>query len=246
MKSIISKIIKATALVAIITGLILESSVTVMAAPKKMADGTIFDAEFYAQTYPDVVAVFGTDEKALYNHYIQYGKAEGRKPTADSASNKMQSNTAQSSGAFCPPKKLANYKSLKKNLTDAQFQTAYDVALAIVTPLKDRPRSEQLAGIASVIRYMVDSGLVVYSTTAPHYNDPYGYFVSGVSSCAGCARATGLCLNILGIPYEHVNENKWSHQWCRVPMEDGTYWICDAYGLYCGPELAPYQHPYIQ
>ena len=66
-----------------------------------------------------------------------------------------------------------------------------------------------------------------------------------VASCAGCTRTTGLCLNMLGIPYEHVNENQWSHQWCRVPMPDGSYWICDAYGLYCGPEPAPYQHPYL-
>ena len=92
---------------------------------------------------------------------------------------------------------------------------------------------------------MVESGQVVYSMSAPHYNDPYGYFVAGVSSCAGCARATGLCLNILGIPYEHVNENQYSHQWCRVKMPDGSYWICDAYGLYVGPEPAPYQHPYL-
>ena len=57
--------------------------------------------------------------------------------------------------------------------------------------------------------------------------------------------ATALCLDILGIPYEHVNENQYSHQWCRVPMEDGGYWICDAFGLYCGPEPEPYQHPYF-
>lgn len=88
----------------------------------------------------------------------------------------------------------------------------------------------------------MDSGQVYYSTDEPHYNDPYGYFVSGVASCAGCARATGLCLDMLGIPYEHVNENQWSHQWCRVNMGD-SYWICDAYGLYVGAEPAPYEHP---
>ena len=49
---------------------------------------------------------------------------------------------------------------------------------------------------------------------------------------------------MLGIPYEHVNENQYSHQWCRVNL-NGTYWICDAYGLYCGPEPAPYRHPYL-
>lgn len=48
------------------------------AAPKTMADGTVFDAEFYAATYPDVVAVFGTDEALLYQHYVTNGKAEGR------------------------------------------------------------------------------------------------------------------------------------------------------------------------
>ena len=47
---------------------------------------------------------------------------------------------------------------------------------------------------------MADSGQVAYTTSTPHYNDPYGYFVAGVSSCAGCTRATGLCLNMLGIP----------------------------------------------
>ena len=246
MNSIISRFGKVISFVVISVSLVFGSSVTVLAAPKTMEDGTVFDAEFYAQTYPDVAAGLGTDEKALYNHYVEYGRAEGRKPTADSVSDTIQSNNSQASNGLCEPKKLANYKSLKKKLTDAEFQAAYDVALVFVAPLKDKTRSEQLVGIASVIRYMVESGLVVYSTSAPHYNDPYGYFVSGVSSCAGCARATGLCLNILGIPYEHVNENQWSHQWCRVPMEDGSYWICDAYGLYCGPEPAPYQHPYIQ
>lgn len=144
-----------------------------------------------------------------------------------------------------PISQLQNLASLKKKCTDAEFQEAYDAALAVVTPLADLPREDQLTGIAVALRAMVDSGKVVYTTSVPHYNDPYGYFVAGVSSCAGCTRATGLCLNVLGIPYEHVNENQWDHQWCRVKMDDGTYWICDAYGLYCGPEPAPYQHPYL-
>lgn len=144
-----------------------------------------------------------------------------------------------------PVTKLANLKSLRKKTTDAEFRQAYDAAVELVTPLGKLSREEQLYGIASALRDMVESGRVAYSMSAPHYNDPYGYFVAGVSSCAGCTRATGLCLNILGIPYEHVNENQYAHQWCRVKMPDGSYWICDAYGLYVGPEPAPYQHPYF-
>lgn len=141
--------------------------------------------------------------------------------------------------------KLQNLTSLKKKCTDAEFQAAYDKALELVTPMADLNREEQLKAVQRAIRALYDSGKVSYSSDAPHYNDPYGYFVTGVGSCAGCTRATGLCLNILGIDYEHVNENQWSHQWCRVKMDDGTYWICDAYGLYCGPEPAPYKHPYL-
>ena len=139
---------------------------------------------------------------------------------------------------------LANKKSLKKNCSDAEFQAAYAAAAQIVTPLIGLSQEEQLAGIASALRYMVDSGQVRYSTETAHYNDPYGYLVLGVASCAGCTRTTGLCLNMLGISYEHVNENQWTHQWCRVNI-NGTYWICDAYGLYVGPEPAPYKHPII-
>lgn len=86
---------------------------------------------------------------------------------------------------------------------------------------------------------------MTYSTSAPHYNDPYGYLVLGTASCAGSARTTGLCLNMLGIEYEHVNENQWTHQWCRVNV-NGTYWICDPYGMYAGPEPSPYGHPLVQ
>lgn len=144
-----------------------------------------------------------------------------------------------------PIDQLGNLSSLKKKCTGAEFQQAYDRAVELVTPYAKLSREEQLYGIAVSLRAMVDSGEVIYSTSDPHYNDPYGYFVAGVSSCAGCTRATGLCLSVLGIPYEHVNENQWSHQWCRVKMNDGSYWICDAYGLYCGPEPAPYTHPYL-
>lgn len=38
----------------------------------------LFDASYYAEKYPDVVAVYGTDANALYSHYINHGINEGR------------------------------------------------------------------------------------------------------------------------------------------------------------------------
>ena len=67
---------------ALLFGMIMMMAVSTesYAAPKQMPDGTVFDADFYAATYPDVAAVLGTDETIFYNHYVLCGKAEGRLP----------------------------------------------------------------------------------------------------------------------------------------------------------------------
>lgn len=59
--------------------MILGSTMTVQAQPTAIGD-VIFDAEYYAAHNPDVVAVFGTDENVLFQHYIAFGQAEGRLP----------------------------------------------------------------------------------------------------------------------------------------------------------------------
>ena len=72
---------------ALVLGFVMMATMSTQtyAAPKQMPDGNVFDAEFYATTYPDVAAVFGTDEAMLYNHYVLCGKAEGRLPFAPNA-----------------------------------------------------------------------------------------------------------------------------------------------------------------
>ena len=68
-------------IMALIAGvMIFVSSTPAFAAPKQMADGNIFDPEYYASNNPDVVAIFGTDENLLYSHYLICGITEGRKP----------------------------------------------------------------------------------------------------------------------------------------------------------------------
>lgn len=142
-----------------------------------------------------------------------------------------------------PLHRLANYSSLKKKQTNAEFHEAYSAALQVVLPLAGLPVEQQLVGVAKRLRGIFDAG-GQYSSSVPHYNDPYGFFIKKIASCAGATRATGLCLNILGIPYEHVNENKWSHQWCRVNLH-GKYWICDPFVMFVGEERVPYKHPRV-
>ena len=89
---------KLCTLLAIFT-LTLASSITAFAAPEVMPDGSMFDAEYYAQNNPDVVAAFGTDKELLYSHYVNCGKAEGRLAVADV-------NTLVPSPAYLPSMSL--------------------------------------------------------------------------------------------------------------------------------------------
>ena len=44
-----------------------------------------FDAAYYAAQNPDVAAIYGDDVLSLYTHYINFGAAEGRAPSAAAA-----------------------------------------------------------------------------------------------------------------------------------------------------------------
>lgn len=55
-----------------------------------------FDAEFYASKNPDVVNAVGNSKEALYDHYVSFGKSEGRMANANDTSAKAEvAQTAQ-------------------------------------------------------------------------------------------------------------------------------------------------------
>ena len=54
--------------------------------------------------------------------------------------------------------KLQNDTSLKKKMTDAEFQTAYNEALKIVQPLVGLSREEQAMGIMTALRIWLTAG----------------------------------------------------------------------------------------
>ncbi len=76
------KITKLAAAMIILT--VVTSGFPVYSEPETMSDGVIFDGEYYAEKYPDVVEVLQTDDtEALYDHYRTYGRQEGRFPTKE-------------------------------------------------------------------------------------------------------------------------------------------------------------------
>lgn len=101
----------------------LASGMNVIAAPKTMADGGVFDPQYYAETYPDVVAALGTDETMLYSHYVQWGKAEGRLPYGE-VSNVVQPNSvpAENAEPITPP------STIKVEAGDEKYLIAAEIA----------------------------------------------------------------------------------------------------------------------
>jgi len=76
-------------LAAVLTGILVLGNtfaIESLAAPKKTSArakyAMAFDAQYYAETYPDVVAAYGNDYDSLLTHYINNGVKEGRNASA--------------------------------------------------------------------------------------------------------------------------------------------------------------------
>ncbi|MCR5128919.1 MAG: hypothetical protein K6B69_12555 [Lachnospiraceae bacterium] len=69
----------------VLIGTVAATPLMAFAAPETMPDGGVFDADYYAQNNPDVVAALGSDGGVLYQHYSLFGKSEGRLPYAAGA-----------------------------------------------------------------------------------------------------------------------------------------------------------------
>ncbi len=59
-------------------GRICTASPSAVGSVLVMSDGTLFDPTFYAQSNPDVVAALGDSAPSLWNHYVKFGRGEGR------------------------------------------------------------------------------------------------------------------------------------------------------------------------
>lgn len=87
MKKIKNKIVAlilAVALIGMATTAAVDSLWFPFANDDEFTTGQL-DPVFYAATYPDVVAMVGTDPLALFIHYADHGMAEGRIPYAGAA-----------------------------------------------------------------------------------------------------------------------------------------------------------------
>lgn len=108
---------------------------------------------------------------------------------------------------------------------------AQDYANSILTDDTLTTDLERITMAAYIVNEYVRIGH--YSQYVTGYNQPYGTFVTGWSSCAGNVRALGLILEYMGFEWYHVNEGQYDHQWCVVYDVDGKTAFADgaSYGV---------------
>lgn len=144
-------------------------------------------------------------------------------------------------------KKLVAFKDLKDRkawigkMNEKQAKQAYKEALVLVKQALSPNKEKTLKRLTLLLRHYFDQ-MATYNTKGKHYNDPYGYFVDHKVTCAGATRATGLCLNILGYRFEHVNANKYDHQWARTKVGK-SYYAVDPFTYICAKEPGVRQLP---
>ena len=112
-----------------------------------------------------------------------------------------------------------------RGLTKAQAEQADKVAREIAEYVKNKRElttdRERVAMAARIVAGYCNRG-VYGNDEQKFYRSPYGVFIAGIFTCAGATRALGRVLDFMGYDWEHVNENKWAHQWCVLKMDGVT------------------------
>lgn len=214
------KKVKGDIITVLIIAAIAGSSLTAYAAPVVMPDGTTFDAEYYAANNPDVVAAYGTDAAALYQHYVDFGKAEGRKPSSNIVVDQKTLDEAAAVHSY--------YKGVTAEQAAAADAVAKQIAEAIMSNTAYTTDLQRVTAAAQIVAAYCNYS-VYGSDVNKYYRSPYGPFVAGVYTCAGSTRALGRVLDYMGYSWQHVNESKWVHQWC-ILMMDGQTGFADGMG----------------
>ena len=165
-------------------------------------NGKYFDYVAYADTYPDLYAVFGYDKKALWNHYISCGVYENRavSGTNPSATAKIMALNVAAS--------VTN-----SNMSDR------DKALAIhnwIVNSTGYDYGNYLAGTIPDISYTKEGVFINHVAVCSGYADAFSYLAKIVG--LNCEIVDGTATNSIGYAGGHA--------WNRV-LIDGSWLYVD-------------------
>lgn len=208
-------------------------TLTVSATPKTMKDGTVFDAEYYAQNNPDVVQALGTSETALYQHYVTYGKSEGRKPYADAKVTTTYAETKTLFGeTYYHSQTTNNGIYIYDTKPDGKWKDYILTAIDASGVTNDTSDYDKCVAFNNYICSVVEYGTMPIGTDISQSEFTDYCLVSGLAACQGYADAfqsmccaSGIeCYIVSGIVDNSANHNA-SHVWNMVKINGVDYYV---------------------
>lgn len=209
-------------------------------------NGVDYKAEYnplyYYLNYGDLRNAFGANPDKLVEHWVIFGKKEGRVanrligdstefvvPTGDKDVIVIP-KTKHDNGGMTYDQEIQARNIAKQiaeaieNASDAGNSSGTSSASSASSSSKSKSSKkkpikevEKVAYAAGIVKAYCDLG--TYTTEGKIYRTAYGVFIGGEYSCAGATRALGLILDYLGISWVHKNINSWEDQWCQVIVD---------------------------
>lgn len=219
---------------------------TVFSKATTVYNGVDYKAEYnplyYYLNYADLRNAFGANPDKLVEHWVIFGKKEGRVanrligdstefvvPTGDKDVIVIP-KTKHDNGGMTYDQEIQARNIAKQiaeaieNASDAGNSPGSSSASSASSSSKSKSSKkkpikevEKVAYAAGIVKAYCDLG--TYTTEGKIYRTAYGVFIGGEYSCAGATRALGLILDYLGISWVHKNINSWEDQWCQVIVD---------------------------
>lgn len=203
------------------------SGLTAYAAPVRMADGTIFDAEYYAQNNLDVVAALGTDADVLYQHYQNYGRAEGRKAYDENSTQEITDVVAPVFVQNIEPAGDYNVGSVYGPKLTKQELEEVKAVVKVFLASYDFSTMDDYGKFEACYNYLYDTCEFAPDWRLNKANTAWGALVYHQAQCSGYARAFKALCDAVGLGCYYVHADQYSanpsHQWNVVSIDGGWY-----------------------
>ena len=131
--------------------------------------------------------------------------------------------------ATCKRCTLTNGSALVPKTKAEKNDMAHEVAMLLVAEIPEGTDLERISTAAYIVSVFASYGR--YTMEGEDYSQPYGVFVKGEYSCAGCTRALGMLLECMGYEWTHINAHQYTHQWCVVEMDGKIGWADGQIGM---------------
>lgn len=133
-----------------------------------LVDGTDFDPDYYAERYPDVVAIYGDKDEELLAHYVAHGQEEGRFANKTEEDDKLLADAIANAPA---PSNNNTNTNTNTNTTNGRTRAVANPANTVTIPTNGTTVTFNGMNMSYTNGKVVINSSVNSSVTLPAYYD---------------------------------------------------------------------------